>query len=113
MANQMAMDQKYQALFFQLIMSFQAAALQHMGKLKNPFTEKIERDLHQAQLSIDMIDMIKTKTQGNITQEESTFLDRVLRELRINYIDEFEKDKKTDDEQEQKSEKEEKDKNDN
>lgn len=108
MSNQISTDQKNQALFFQLILSFQAAAFQQMGKVKNPFTDKIERDLNQAQLSIDMIDMIKLKTEGNRTPEETKFIDQVLRELKWNFVDELEKDKKSKTEQTQKSEEEQK-----
>ena len=96
-------DQKNQMLFFQLIMTFQAAALQQMGKVKNPLTDKIERDLQQAQLSIDMIDMIKFKTSGNCSEDETAFLDQVLRELKLNYVDEIEKDKKAASEKESKT----------
>ena len=57
--------EKNQMMFVQLVSMFQAAALQQMGKLKNPVTEKIERNMEQAQLSIDLIDMLKEKTKGN------------------------------------------------
>ena len=108
MSVRISSDQKNQFLFFQLVMSFQSAALQQMGKLKNPLTDKIERDLQQAQLSIDMIDMIKAKTTGNCNEEETTFIDRILRELKLNYVDEIEKDKKAASEQKQKPETDEK-----
>ena len=88
----MTEEQKHQALFFQLIMSFQAAAYQHMGKIKNMLTDKIERDLQQAQLAIDMIEMIKIKTEGHLTEDESKFIEQSLRELRLNYIEELNKD---------------------
>lgn len=104
MNNQVSTDPKNDALFIQLIVSFQSVALQQMGKIKNPLTDKIERDLKQAQLSIDMIDMLKTKTAGNHTEEESTFIDNVLRELKLNYVDELEKDKKAKTEQKNKTE---------
>jgi len=87
-------EQAQSVLFLNLVISFQTAALQQMGKLKNPFTDKIERDLSQARMSIDIIEMIKTKTQGNLSREESDFISRTLRELQLNYIDELEKDKK-------------------
>jgi hypothetical protein len=57
------------ALFFSLIMTFQAAALQQMGKMKNPLSDKIERDLPQAQLSIDILDMLEEKTRGNLSED--------------------------------------------
>lgn len=87
-------EQKQQALFMQLVIMFQQAAWSHLGKVPNPMTNKIERDLEQARLSIDMIDMLKTRTQGNISSEETQMLEHVLRELRLNYIDELDKDKK-------------------
>ncbi|MCG3121116.1 MAG: hypothetical protein ALAOOOJD_04070 [bacterium] len=88
------LEQKQQALFMQLVIMFQQAAWSHLGKVPNPMTNKIERDLEQARLSIDMIDMLKTRTQGNISSEENQMLEHVLRELRLNYIDELDKDKK-------------------
>jgi len=81
-------------LFLGLIHSFQAAAMQQMGKTVNPFTQEIERDMPQAQLSIDMLRMLETRTKGNLTSEESRFLAHVLRELQLNYVMELDEDKK-------------------
>ena len=80
--------EKNTSLFFSLIMTFQAAAMQQMGKLKNPITDKVERDLQQAQLSIDIVDMLAEKTNGNLSDDESRFLKGVLQELKLNYVDE-------------------------
>jgi len=80
-------------LFLGLIQSFQAAAMQQMGKVMNPFTEKIERDMGHAQMSIEMLEMLRTRTQGNLTGQEARFLNHVLTELRLNYVAEMEKDK--------------------
>ena len=81
-------------LFLALVHSFQSAAMQQMGKIANPFTQQIERDLPQAQLSIDMLAMLQERTQGNITPEESRFLAHVLRELQLNYVMEVDEEKK-------------------
>jgi len=83
-------------LFFSLVAMFQTAAMQQMGKLINPVTGKIERDLEQARFSIDILGMLQEKTKGNLTDEERRFLDHVLFELRLNYVDELEKEKKED-----------------
>ncbi|MBN2009239.1 DUF1844 domain-containing protein [candidate division KSB1 bacterium] len=82
----MTNDRQQQALFFQMIMSFQAAAMQHLGQIENMFSNKIEYDLEQARIAIDMIDMIRKKTEGNRTPEETTFIEDVLRELRLIYV---------------------------
>jgi hypothetical protein len=81
-------------LFLGLVHSFQAAAMQQMGKIMNPFTKEIERDLPQARLSIDMLEMLQERTSGNLTGEESRFLTHVLTELRLNYVAEVEEDRK-------------------
>ena len=80
-------------LFLGLIQSFQAAATQQMGKVMNPFTEKIERDMAHAKMSIEMLEMLRARTQGNLTGQEARFLNHVLTELRLNYVAETEKDK--------------------
>ncbi len=68
---------------------FQTLALQQLGKLINPVTEKMERDLQQAHITIDMLQMIKEKTAGNLSGRERGLLDGVLTELQLNYVDEL------------------------
>ena len=75
-------------LLTQLVLMFQTAALQQMGKLKNPMTDKVERDLGQAQMSIDILDTLHTKMQGNLTDDENKMFTMVLQELRLNFVDE-------------------------
>ena len=82
------MDEKKSPLFLSLVMTFQAAAMQQMGKIKNPITDKIERDLQQAQLSIDILDMLQEKTQGNLSDDEARIMKSILQELKLNYVDE-------------------------
>jgi hypothetical protein len=67
---------------------FQMAAMQQMGKLVNPVTNEVEKDLSQAKASIDMIEMLKRRTEGNLSTSETEFLDKVLFELHMNYVDE-------------------------
>ena len=80
-----------EAQFMQLVSMFQVAALQQMGKLPNPMTNEIEQDLEQAKGSIDFIEMIKEKTKGNLSDKENEFIDKVLFELHMNYVDEADK----------------------
>lgn len=77
-----------ETLFVQLVAMFQFAAMQQMGKLPNPVTGKIERDLSQARISIEMIEMLQRRAQTDRSSRESEYLDKVLFELRMNYVDE-------------------------
>ncbi len=84
-------NQKYTALFFQLVLTFQSAAWQQMGKVKNPITDKIEKNLDQARFSIDMLEMLQAKTKGTLSKEEENFLKRAVSELQLNYVAEADK----------------------
>ncbi len=84
----MTHEEKRTALFGGLLLMIHSAAMQQMGKVKNPISDKIERDLEQAQMSIDMLDMISEKTRGNLTGDEEKLLNSLLQELKLNYVDE-------------------------
>lgn len=82
-------------LFPQLIYIFHASAMQALGKIKNPVTDKLERNMEQARQAIDMIEMIRDKSKGNLTPEEERFMNSCLTELRLNYVDEMNKETAT------------------
>ena len=84
-------EQMNEFLFMQVVLMFQGAAWQHMGKVMNPATNKVERDLAQAKNTIDIIGMLQAKTKGNLSDNEQKFLEHALYELRMNYIDEADK----------------------
>jgi hypothetical protein len=84
-------EKKDEFHFIQLVLMFHTAAMQQMGKLQNPITQKIERDLDQARFSIDMLEMIQNKTKNNLSENEKKFLEHTLFELRMNYVDEMSK----------------------
>lgn len=86
-------EQQHAVLFLNLVMWFQAMAMQQMGKLKNPMSDKIERDMEQARLTIDMLDMLEAKTKGNLGEDEKKFFAHILSELKLNFVDEVNKDK--------------------
>ena len=76
-------------LFRHLVAMFQALALQQLGKIVNPMTGEMERDLTQARITIDILQMIKDKTEGNLNGNEDSLINGVLTELQLNYIDEL------------------------
>ena len=82
-------DMREEFLFQHLVAMFQTLALQQLGKFMNPITGELERDLHQAKITIDMIAMIQQRTAGNLTPNEKRLLDGVLVDLQMNYVDEM------------------------
>ena len=79
-------------LFTQLISIFYSSAMVALGKIKNPATDKIERDLAQAGQAIDMLELIKSKTNGNLSSQQNRMLEAALTDLRLNFVDEKQKD---------------------
>ncbi len=71
--------------FFVTTLSIQASI--DLGAIPNPATNKKEENLVQAKFLIDTLGMLQEKTKGNLTQEESAFMENVLYELRIQYIE--------------------------
>ena len=81
-------SETHDALFVNLVMIFKTAAFQQLGKTLNPMTGKVEKNLEQARFSIDMIEMLKDKTRGNLSEDLSKLVDSTLLELRMNYVEE-------------------------
>ncbi|MCH8011409.1 MAG: DUF1844 domain-containing protein [Candidatus Marinimicrobia bacterium] len=84
------LDQDEQ-MFIHLISSFSSTAWIGLGKIKNPVTDKIERDLKQASYAIDMLDMLSRRMGDNLSDAEKRFLNSTIGDLKINYVDEVKK----------------------
>jgi len=70
--------------FFITTLALQASIF--LGVAANPATGKTQEDLTQAKFIIDTLGMLKDKTKQNLNPEESSLLDNVLYELRMQYI---------------------------
>lgn len=90
-------------LFMQLVLQNQQLAMMSMGKLKNPVTDKIDRQLEYAKISIDTLDMIAAKTKGNLSEYEEKFLHEVIKDLKLNYVEEVNKEPKSGDDKTEKT----------
>lgn len=86
-------DANHNILFMQLIIQNQQIAMMSMGKIKNPVTDRVERNLDHAKIYIDTLDMLLAKTKGNLSEYEEKFLIETLKDLKLNYVDEADKNK--------------------
>jgi len=57
-----------------------------LGLLADPQTKQARKDLAQARSIIDLLDMLKDKTKGNLSAEEDRLLKDMLYNLRMNYV---------------------------
>jgi len=82
------LSERNSELFQVLIVQLAQGAWVALGKVPNPITGKIERNLEVARMTIDMLDALEVRTAGNLSEDERKILDRSLRDLRLNYVDE-------------------------
>jgi hypothetical protein len=62
-----------------------------MGKVANPVSGEIERNLDAARQMIDLLGELEVRTEGNRSEDETKLLQGVLTELRMNFLDESKK----------------------
>lgn len=74
------------ANFEGLVYSLSTTALFQLGVMEGPGGERIPADLTSARRTIDILNVLKEKTQGNLTSTESKLLTDVLYELQMTYV---------------------------
>lgn len=78
-------------LFIALVTSLASTCWMQLGKVPNPMTNKVEKELDNAKFTIDILRMLRDKTRGNLTNDEEQLLLSVIADLELNYIDEVKK----------------------
>ena len=87
-------DEMNKALFVNIVMMLGSSAMQQLGKLMNPLTGKTEVSLEGAQITIDMLSMLREKTKGNLDRDEEKMLNDLISSLELNYVETAEEEKK-------------------
>lgn len=78
-------------LFMLLVNQLSSSAWIQLGKIPDPMSGKVERNLEAASLTIDIIDAMADKSQGNLDKDSEQFLKTTLSQLKMNYLDEKKK----------------------
>jgi uncharacterized protein DUF1844 len=71
-----------QGLFIMLASS----ALVNLGEAADPETGERVLDLEQAREAIDLLSLLRVKTEGNRTEQESHLLEEMLYDLQLRYV---------------------------
>ena len=82
-----APPETHKAYFVQLVLMLSGSALQQMGKLVDPQTQKANVNLEAAQATIDLLDMLEAKTKGNLDKEEERMIRDTLMSLKLNFVE--------------------------
>jgi len=75
--------------FSSLCLSLGTSTLYHLGAVGDPETgaKPAAPNLPLARQTIDILEMLKVKTQGNLEAEEAKLLDGLLFELRMRFVE--------------------------
>ena len=63
-----------------------AQAYMSLGMLRNPYQPQTKIDAGAARQMIEILSLLKEKTQGNLTADEEDFLDTHLGELKLAFV---------------------------
>jgi hypothetical protein len=63
-----------------------SSALVHLGEVPDPTTRKVQRDLAQARYTIDLLILLREKTEGNRTPEETQLLTEIISDLQMRFV---------------------------
>ncbi len=72
--------------FSTFILSLSSSVLMNLGVVENPMTRKKEKEPAVAKQTIDLMVLLKEKTKGNLTENETKLFDDVLHELQLWYV---------------------------
>jgi hypothetical protein len=89
MADDQVQDREESAVtFLGFILSLAHTAAVHFGDVPDPVSGQTSpANLPAAQQMIDILSLLEEKTRGNLSAEERQFLDQILYELRLRYVE--------------------------
>lgn len=74
--------------FTTFVLSLATSAYMHLGKAPPPPGETVTVNLQLAKQTIDILGMLEQKTRCNLTEREASLLQRVLFDLRMQFLEE-------------------------
>lgn len=83
------MDQNPQALeanFSTLVLSVASSAAMSLGMAPDPSTGQTSVDKKMAQFNIDLLEMLKTKTENNRNAEEDQLIKQLISDLKMKFV---------------------------
>lgn len=74
--------------FANFVLSLSTSALYHFGDFPDPEGGKSEKNLPAVKQTIEILDMLRVKTKGNLDENENQLIEGVLYELKMRFVKE-------------------------
>lgn len=75
--------------FSTFVMGLVSTALVHLGETPHPETGSAQKDAVLARQTLDLLGLLRLKTEGNLTPDEQKLFDELLADLRIRFVKAF------------------------
>lgn len=72
--------------FLTLVQMFQMEGMVALGKMLNPATNQLTPNQDHARYVIDVLEILKEKTAGNLSSEDERFLQQTISTLQLNFV---------------------------
>jgi hypothetical protein len=69
-----------------LVTTLVTEAMHSLGQVPHPHTGEVVFQPQQAKYLIDTINMLREKTKGNVTPDETELMEQILHQLRMAYV---------------------------
>lgn len=79
--------QPHEIDFATFIFSLATGALIQCGIAPDPMTGKVTKNLELAKQNIDLLALLKDKTKGNLTKDETELMESLLAEVRVRFVE--------------------------
>lgn len=80
-------NEAFEINFSTFILSLASSVQFSLGLIPHPATQKPQINLVGAKQTIDILEMIRTKTKGNLDHNEEMLLNQVIYELQMMYVE--------------------------
>ncbi len=75
-----------QTMFTEFVMNIASSAFIYLGLVEHPATGQRQVDMMAAKETIDLLILLREKTNGNLTPGEARFYDELLTELKTQFV---------------------------
>lgn len=79
-------QQPLEANFSTLVLSVASSAAMSLGMAPDPATGKTHVDKKMAQFNIDLLEVLKEKSNNNRTDEEDKLLSQLISDLKMKFV---------------------------
>jgi Domain of unknown function (DUF1844) len=73
--------------FGSLVLPFFMQALIKLGEVEDPIAKTTSQNLELGKRLVDLLDLLRDRTKGNLEEEEEKFLEACLARLKLAYIE--------------------------